>query len=159
MKLAACLPLSVLNPRLKISRFLTLFSYFGLLAWLALGLIWFPPPEGARWWVILSVLWLPLLFFLPIIINKSPKGHAWLCFVTLVYFLQGSTTFIQPGKAMLGLVEACLALLLFSAAMMYGRWQAIYLRYYSAAHADSSSIDTETPVHSAGSTSDSSQQI
>lgn len=132
MKLAACLPLSILNPRLKISRFLTLFSYFGLLAWLALGLIWFPPPEGARWWVILSVLWLPLLFFLPIIINKSPKGHAWLCFVTLVYFLQGSTTFIQPGKAMLGLVEACLALLLFGAAMMYGRWQAIYLRYYSA---------------------------
>lgn len=131
MKLAACLPLEFLNPRLKISRFLTLASYLSLLAWLALGLMWFGLPEATRWWVILLVLWLPLIAFAPVIMNKSPKGHAWLCFVTLVYFLQGSTTFIQPGKTLFGLVQAILALTLFGAAMMYGRWQAIYLRYYS----------------------------
>lgn len=131
MKLAACLPLEVLSPKLKVGRFLTLTSYFGLLAWLALGLVWFPLPEASRWWVILLVLWLPLLAFMPVILTKSPKGHAWLCFVVLVYFLQGSTTFIQPGKTLFGLVQALLALTLFGAAMMYGRWQAIYLRYYS----------------------------
>lgn len=128
MKPAAPLPRKELNLKLSISRWLTLLSYFGLLATLLAGITIFPLLEGSRLWVILSVLWLPLLAFLPAIITRNPRGHAWLCFVTLVYFTNGVTTFIVPGKAGLGALQALLALTLFTAAMMYGRWRGMELR-------------------------------
>lgn len=128
MKPAAPLPRKELNLKLKISRWLTLLSYFGLLALLLAGLIINPLPEESRLWVILAVLWVPLLVFLPAVITRDPRGHAWLCFVSLVYFMQGTTTFIIPGKAGLGALQALLALTLFTAAMMYGRWRGMELR-------------------------------
>ena len=128
MKPAAPLPRKELNLKLNISRWLTLLSYFGLLATLLAGITIYPLLEGSRLWVILSVLWLPLLMFLPAIITRNPRGHAWLCFVTLVYFMNGVTTFIVPGKAGLGALQALLALMLFTAAMMYGRWRGMELR-------------------------------
>lgn len=128
MKPAAPLPRKELNLKLKISRWLTLLSYFGLLALLLAGLITNPLPEESRLWVILAVLWVPLLIFLPAVIMRDPRGHAWLCFVSLVYFMQGTTTFIIPGKAGLGALQALLALTLFTSAMMYGRWRGMELR-------------------------------
>lgn len=128
MKPAAPLPRKELNSKLAVSRFLTLLSYFGLLAVLLAGLVIFPLPEGARLFIILPVLWLPLLVFLPAVLTKNPRGHAWLCFVSLVYFMQGVTTFIIPGKTGMGALQALLALVLFSAAMMYGRWRGMELR-------------------------------
>lgn len=128
MKPAAPLPRKELNLKLNISRWLTLLSYFGLLATLLAGLIIFPLPEESRLWVILTVLWLPLLVFLPAVLTRNPRGHAWLCFVSLVYFMQGTTTFIIPGKAGIGALQALLAITLFTAAMMYGRWRGMELR-------------------------------
>lgn len=128
MKPAAALPRKELNLKLKISRWLTLISYFGLLAILLAGLIIFPLPEGSRLLAILPVLWIPLLIFLPSLLTKNPRGHAWLCFVSLVYFMQGTTTFIVPGKAGIGALQALLAITLFMAAMMYGRWRGMQLR-------------------------------
>ncbi len=128
MKPAVPLPRKELNLKLNISRWLTLISYFGLLAILLVGLIIFPLPEESRLWVILAVLWLPLLIFLPAVLTRNPRGHAWLCFVSLVYFMQGTTTFIVPGKAGIGALQALLALTLFTAAMMYGRWRGMELR-------------------------------
>lgn len=128
MKPATALPRKELNLKLKISRWLTLLSYFGLLAILLAGLIVFPLPEEARLLAILPVLWVPLLIFLPAILTKNPRGHAWLCFVSLVYFMQGTTTFIVPGKAGIGALQALLAITLFTAAMMYGRWRGMELR-------------------------------
>ena len=128
MKPATPLPRKELNLKLALSRWLTLISYFGLLAILLAGLIIFPLPEESRLGVILAVLWLPLLAFLPAILMRNPRGHAWLCFVSLVYFMQGITTFIVPGKAGIGALQALLAITLFTAAMMYGRWRGMELR-------------------------------
>ncbi|SFX51365.1 DUF2069 domain-containing protein [Marinospirillum alkaliphilum] len=128
MKAAAPLPLKELNQKLLISRWLTLGSYFALLAILLAGIVIYPLPEGARLWIILPVLWLPLLVFLPGILKRNPRTHAWLCFVCLVYFMQGVTTFIVPGKAGIGALQALITVVLFSAAMMYGRWRGMELR-------------------------------
>jgi len=128
VKPATPLPRKELNLKLALSRWLTLISYFGLLAILLAGLIIFPLPEESRLGVILAVLWLPLLAFLPAILMRNPRGHAWLCFVSLVYFMQGITTFIVPGKAGIGALQALLAITLFTAAMMYGRWRGMELR-------------------------------
>jgi len=128
VKPAKPLPKRELQQKLLISRILTLGSYFGLLLVLLAGLIAFPPPEEARFAVILGVLWLPLLVFFPFIWLKQPRPHAWLCFVSLVYFMQGVTTAFIPGKAGLGFLQALLALTLFTAAMLYGRWRGMQLR-------------------------------
>jgi len=128
VKPAKPIPKRELEMKLKVSRLLTLLSYFGLLAILFAGLISYPPPEEARFAVILGVLWVPLLVFFPFIWMKQPRAHAWLCFVSLLYFTQGITTAFIPGKAGLGLVQALLALVLFTAAMLYGRWRGMQLR-------------------------------
>ncbi len=128
MKPASPLPKKELEFKLAVSRFLTLASYLGLLALLLAGLVLFPPPEEARFAVILAVLWLPLLVFLPFIWLKQPRAHAWLCFVSLLYFTNGVTTAFVPGKASLGLIQVLLTTTLFIAAMLYGRWRAMQLR-------------------------------
>ncbi|WP_245944399.1 DUF2069 domain-containing protein [Marinospirillum perlucidum] len=128
MKPAKPLPRRELEKKLLISRLVTLSSYFGLLAVLLLGLVVNPPPEGARMAVILAVVWLPLLVFLPSILLKQPRPHAWLCFISLLYFMQGVTSAFLPEKAGLGFAQALLSLLLFTAAMLYGRWRSMQLR-------------------------------
>lgn len=128
MKAAAPLPRAELELKLKLSRSFTWLSYLGLLAVLLAGLIVVPLPAESRLWVVLSVLWLPLLAFLPSLIKRNPRAHAWLCFVSLVYFMQGVTTFIVPGKTLVGALQALFALTLFTAAMLYGRWRAMQLR-------------------------------
>ena len=128
MKPANPLPKQELERKLAVSRLLTLGSYTGLLVLLLVGLVRFPPPEEARFLVILAVLWLPLLVFLPFIWLKQPRAHAWLCFVSLLYFTNGVTTAFVPGKAGLGLAQVLLTVTLFIAAMMYGRWRGMQLR-------------------------------
>lgn len=128
MKAAQPLPKRELEMKLRVSRILTLISYFGLLVTLLLGLVLFPPPEEARFAVILGVLWLPLLVFFPFVWLKKPRPHIWLCFVSLIYFMQGTTTAFVPGKAGIGFAQAVFALVLFTAAMLYGRWRAMQLR-------------------------------
>lgn len=128
MKPAKPLPKHELEKKLAISRLLTLVSYFGLLALLLMGLIAYPPPEEARFAVILGVLWLPLLVFFPFIWMKQPRAHAWLCFVSLLYFTQGVTTAFVPGKLGLGFTQAVITIVLFCAAMLYGRWRGMQLR-------------------------------
>ncbi len=128
MKPAAPLPERALNQRLFISRLITLSSYFLLLLLLLLELILYPPPEEARFLVILLVLWLPLLAFLPFIWAEKPRAHAWLCFVSLIYFTQGVTTAFVPGKGGIGFMIALISLLLFTAAMLFGRWKGMQLR-------------------------------
>lgn len=128
MKPAAPLPRAKLEQRLFWSRSLTLGSYALLLLMLLLGLLLFPPAAPARWWVILLVLWLPLLAFLPALLYKHAKAHAWLCFISLVYFSQGVTTAFLPEKFWLGAIQALAALILFLAAMLYSRWRSMQLR-------------------------------
>ncbi|WP_192037015.1 DUF2069 domain-containing protein [Halomonas sp. YLGW01] len=74
------------------------------------------------------VFLLPLLLFLPSLIARRPRGHAWLCFVSLLYFMIGVNVAILPGVGWLGLLIAMAALVLFVASMGYARFRSRQLR-------------------------------
>ena len=66
---------------------------------------------------------LPLVLFLPSIIGKRARGHAWLAFVSLLYFTQGVMLVTLPGQGLRGVVEAVVALVLFTGCMSYARFR------------------------------------
>ncbi|MGM0857202.1 MAG: DUF2069 domain-containing protein [Pseudomonadota bacterium] len=71
---------------------------------------------------------LPLVLFLPSIIGKRPRGHAWLAFVSLLYFSQGVMVATLPTQVMRGVAEALLSLALFTGCMAYARFRSRQLR-------------------------------
>lgn len=66
---------------------------------------------------------LPPLLFLPSIITKKPRGHAWLSFVSLLYFMIGVNVAILPRIGWLGLLIALASLGLFLGSMFYARFR------------------------------------
>ncbi|MBZ5487849.1 DUF2069 domain-containing protein [Halomonas aquamarina] len=66
---------------------------------------------------------LPLILFLPSIIGKRARGHAWLAFVSLLYVTQGIMLAAVPGQTGRGILEAVVALMLFASCMAYARFR------------------------------------
>lgn len=66
---------------------------------------------------------LPLVLFLPSIIGHRPRGHAWLAFVSLLYFTQGVMVATLPGQGLRGVLEALVSLVLFTGCMGYARFR------------------------------------
>lgn len=71
---------------------------------------------------------LPLILFLPSIVGKRPRGHAWLSFVSLLYFVQGVMLATLPGQGVLGVAESLVALALFTGCMFYARFRSRQLK-------------------------------
>jgi len=71
---------------------------------------------------------LPLVLFLPSIIARRPRGHAWLSFVSLLYFTQGVMVATLPGQGLRGGAEALVSLALFTGCMGYARFRSRQLR-------------------------------
>lgn len=92
---------------------------------IALFLLWFfvllPPGHPIT---IAAIHIVPLLLFVPALLRRGPKVFAWLCFVVLLYFCQGSVTaFALPQLlGVIGLIEALLTIWLFCASMMASRY-------------------------------------
>jgi uncharacterized membrane protein len=83
--------------------------------------------QGAPWivWLVKS---LPLLIFLPGMLNDNLRSFIWLCFVCLLYFIVlVQRLFVVPGDA-LAAVGTAAVVSLFIAAMLYVRWRARELR-------------------------------
>lgn len=97
-------------------------SYAWLLAALTLStLVW---PSGGRdpnvvIWLLLVI---PLVIFLPGMVKGAVRTHAWLCFVTLLYFLMAVPNLFVPGGQWLDAAELTGSVTLFLAAMFYVRW-------------------------------------
>ena len=66
---------------------------------------------------------LPLVLFLPSILTRRPRGHAWLAFVSLLYFTQGVMVATLPGQGLRGGAEALVALALFVGCTAYARFR------------------------------------
>lgn len=66
---------------------------------------------------------LPLILFLPSIIGQRARGHAWLAFVSLLYFTQGVMLATLPGQGLRGVLEALVSLALFTGCMAYARFR------------------------------------
>lgn len=74
---------------------------------------------------------LPLVLFLPSVIARRPRGHAWLAFVSLLYFTQGVMVATLPSQAFRGITEALVSLALFTGCMGYARFRSRQLQKMS----------------------------
>ncbi|MGY4876683.1 DUF2069 domain-containing protein [Vreelandella aquamarina] len=74
---------------------------------------------------------LPLILFLPSVIARRPRGHAWLAFVSLLYFTQGVMVATLPSQAFRGITEALVSLALFTGCMGYARFRSRQLQQMS----------------------------
>lgn len=79
-------------------------------------------------WMPLVAFALPLVLFLPSILGQRPRGHAWLAFVSLLYFAQGVMIATLPGQGLRGLAEALISLALFTGSMGYARFRSRQLQ-------------------------------
>lgn len=87
--------------------------------------------DNAPWIIWLAVV-LPLLIFLPGMLQDQLRSYIWLCFVLLLYFMRLVVALFEtPGSptAITGMVAV---VILFIAAMMYVRWRAQELRNAAA---------------------------
>lgn len=112
-----------LTPRLKLSRSLSLISFFALLALLLVWNLGFADLHGARTWVVLSIQLLPLLLLAPGLLLGNARVHAWTCFVVNIYFIQGVLAAIDPARVLFGVLETLISLALFCSALLYVRWK------------------------------------
>jgi uncharacterized membrane protein len=110
-----------IDPLTERSRQLVLASYavlLMLLAWSGLAM-----EAGTNPLTPILIRILPLILFLPSILGKRPRGHAWLAFVSLLYFVQGIMVATLPGQGIVGVAEALAALTLFTGCMFYARFR------------------------------------
>ncbi|WP_227370651.1 DUF2069 domain-containing protein [Halomonas sp. M20] len=104
------------------TRRIVLASYIVLVILLLIG-GWQLQAQGSNGFLPVLVRVLPLILFLPTLYTRRPRGHAWLAFVSLLYFMQGVMLTTLPGKTWLGLLEVVASLTLFVASMLYARWR------------------------------------
>ncbi|MCW4147953.1 MULTISPECIES: DUF2069 domain-containing protein [Halomonadaceae] len=100
---------------------------FGLLLIMML-LRGFMVQDAAFSWRPMAAFVLPLILFLPSIIGRRPRGHAWLAFVSLLYFSQGVMVATLPTQTLRGVTEAVLSLALFTGCMAFARFRSRQLR-------------------------------
>lgn len=112
-----------LAQKAKLSHQVSKFSYFALLILLTLWYLVIAPAKTEHPWVIWLVHFLPLFAFVRIVLRGDARGHAWLCFVLLLYFIGAVFATMMPLTRWLGLTEAILISVLFTSAMMFARWQ------------------------------------
>ncbi|MDO6513391.1 MULTISPECIES: DUF2069 domain-containing protein [Neptuniibacter] len=108
------------------SRRVTVTSYTALLGWFILWHMFLIPVPTGHPWVISLLHMLPLLAFIRVIITGNPRGHAWLCFVLLLPFIQSVLAATNPNTFIYGLGYSLLVGTLFTSSMMYARWQSRY---------------------------------
>ena len=117
-----------LEPRMKLSRALSLFSFIALVLLLLIWNLAFADLHGARIGVVLAIQLIPLALLAPGLIMGNARAHAWICFVVNIYFIQGVLAAIDPQRALFGALEAVISFGLFCCALLYTRWRFQYDR-------------------------------
>lgn len=99
-------------------------SYLAMLVLLTLG-TWVVVPEGREPSVsIFLIRLLPLLVFLPLLWRPNLRGLAWLCFVSLGYFVVAVINAMSPLALWLDYLQLAFIVSLFCSAMWFIRVQA-----------------------------------
>lgn len=115
-------PLEYLEPRMRLTRILSLIGYLGVIVTLLVYNALFADLHGANPLVIIGTLLVPLLIFMPGIVTGNVRAHAWLCFAINLYFIYGVLVCFQPGRLIYGSLLVGFSLLYFIPAMGYVRW-------------------------------------
>ncbi|MBV1915386.1 MAG: DUF2069 domain-containing protein [Pseudomonadales bacterium] len=79
-------------------------------------------PKNPAHWATLAIKVLPLMIFIPGLIQGSERSHAWLCFVVLVYFTLGILELFGLTNRLEGMLITLFSTLLFISSTLYIRW-------------------------------------
>ena len=114
--------------RARVTRILVASNYVLLLLAIAAGtLLW--PGRGREPSAIIWILQtLPLLVVLPGLVRGSVTAHAWLSFISMLYFAMAVTNVFVPPLRILDVLELICSVELFISAMLYVRWHSRALR-------------------------------
>lgn len=74
-------------------------------------------------WILLGFQTIPLLLFIPFLMKPTSRTFQWFCFMLLLYFIVAVVNIFSPGMYYIGMAESVIVGLLFTAAMMLGRWK------------------------------------
>lgn len=123
--------LSWLEPRLRISRLLSLLSLAGLAVLLVAWNLFFierPDAPGLGALAIIVIALTPLTIIALGMILGSEKTHIWACILINIYFVHGVVASFSPVQAWLGYTETFLSVVLFCSAFMHTLWSFKYNR-------------------------------
>ena len=106
--------------KLQKTRQATLALYFALLVYFAINSFMALGASAA-----MPVIWLlqtlPLLIFLPGLVQGKARSYAWMSFVVLLYFVHGVLLAFDAQRRWLGLVEVTLCVLMFICLIVFIR--------------------------------------
>jgi uncharacterized membrane protein len=114
--------------KLVISRVILLMSYIGLIA-ILLASTFASGGEHTEGTTIAApiVIWLfkclPLLIFIPGLVNGNHRTASWLSYVTMIYFVLAILLMFTAGADIWGTLMPLATLVLFTAATLYTRWK------------------------------------
>jgi uncharacterized membrane protein len=114
--------------KVSTSRSVLLLSYLGLII-ILLGSTFASGGEHTEGTSIAAplLIWLfkclPLLIFIPGLINGSHKTASWLSYVTMIYFVLAVLLMFTAGSDVWGRLMPLVTLVLFTATMLYTRWK------------------------------------
>lgn len=120
-----------LRLKLKIALGSTLLSYFSLLLLIAVYNI-FHPGGSIKYWLFQSI---PLLIFIPGIIQRRFRTYSWMCFVILIYFIHYADKLSTDPGSIANWIAIFLTVVLFNGAMMTSRW----MQYFNVSQDSSES--------------------
>ncbi len=121
-----------LEPLTRRARQLVVASFVLLLIMMVYRGLLIQGDAGFNWRPVVAFV-LPLVLFLPSVLGKRPRGHAWLAFVSLLYFMQGVMVATLPEQHIRGMLEAGVSLALFAGCMGYARFRSRLLRERASA--------------------------
>lgn len=102
-------------------RYLSLFSLIVHIVLQWLGAMVFVPQTKAPNLTIAVIFSVPLLLFLPFIIRRHLRAHAWLSFTTLFYFMMVVPSVLDPRYSWVAQAEFGNIIFLFCATMWFVR--------------------------------------
>ena len=120
--------LAWLEPRVKLSRQVSLTCFVALTVLLLVWNLFFANLHGARIWVVLAIELLPLALLTHGMLAGNARTHAWCCFVINLYFIQGVLGAFDPNRMLYGWLQSILSVALFCAALLYTRYRFQYDR-------------------------------
>lgn len=113
----------------RLSWWLTMFGYSGLIIVLVSWYGWLLPPVVLPRSIVLALLLVPLLFPLRGLLHGRPYTFAWTSFLALIYFIHGvSEAWAVPEARILGMLEIIFSLCLYSGAMLFARYRSKQLK-------------------------------
>lgn len=120
---------AVIKQKLRGMQRIFFINYIGLLILLTAGNI-LDADGSIKLWLVQCV---PLLIFVPGLLQQRFRTYSWICFVILLYFTWSVVNAMSPFMRWQDIVVVILSVTIFISAMMISRWMQ-YWQYYQRQH-------------------------